>query len=174
MPPRHDKLSYQPKNNRLNAPVHVNAGVAAKQRGEDAADSWKFAKNMTIKDPSRTIQTIGRATNTFITYDNRFEFRFWGSPENVSCSSSACHKTLLTFHQVERAKVDLQTNIRQDNPTFQHQKTAVGPPRDAQFEAMVSTKWLNMLALLNECRDLSCGPLLNIQPRPRDSNTSKV
>ena len=83
MPPRHDKPPYQPKNTRSNAPVHVNAGVAAKQRGEDAADSWKFAKNMTIKDPSRTIQTIGRATDTYITYDNRFEFRFWGSPENV-------------------------------------------------------------------------------------------
>lgn len=83
MPPRHEKPSYQPKRNRPNTPVNVNAGLAAKQRGENAAGNWKIAKNMTIKDPSRTMQTVGRATNTYIAYDNNFEFRFWGSSENV-------------------------------------------------------------------------------------------
>jgi hypothetical protein len=83
MPPRHDRPPYQSKHNRSNTPLQVNAGLAAKQRGDDAAGSWKFPKNMTIRDPSHTIQTIGRATNTHITYDNKFEFHFWGSPENV-------------------------------------------------------------------------------------------
>jgi hypothetical protein len=45
---------------------------------------------------------------------------------------------MLIFFQVNRAIVDLSTNILQDNPTFQRQKVAVGPPRDTQFEAMVS------------------------------------
>ena len=174
MPPKHDKSQPRSKQNRSNTPVHVNAGLAAKQRGENAAGSWKFAKNMTIKDPSRTMQTVGRATNTYITYDNKFEFRFWGSLENVCCSSSICHKTLLTFQQVERAKIDLETNIKQDNPTFQHQKTAVGPSRDAQFEAMVSIRQLDMPALLIKCRDLSCGPLRSTQRRTRANTKSKV
>jgi hypothetical protein len=41
------------------------------------------------------------------------------------------------FFQVKRARVDLETNILQVNPTFSRQTAAVGPPRDAQFEAMV-------------------------------------
>lgn len=83
MPPKNNNTSYQHKHNRSNTPVHANAGFAAKQRGENAAGRWQFAKNLTIKDPSRTMQTVGRATNTYITYDNKFEFRFWGSLENV-------------------------------------------------------------------------------------------
>jgi hypothetical protein len=83
MPPRNNRLPLQPRNNRPNTPVHVNDGLAAKRRGDDAVKSWKLAKNMTIKDPSHTLTTIGRATNTHITYDNRYEFRFWGSPDNV-------------------------------------------------------------------------------------------
>jgi hypothetical protein len=93
MPPRYNKQSPQPKHNRSNPPLHVNDGLAAKQRGENPADSWKFAKNMTIKDPSQIISTIARATNTYISYDNKFEFRFWGSHDNVCCSLSVCNKT---------------------------------------------------------------------------------
>ena len=70
---------------------------------------------------------------------------------------------MLIFFQVERAMIDVQTNILQDNPTFQRQKTAIGPPRDALFEAMVSFTRLNTLALLIESRDLSCGPLRSTQ-----------
>ncbi|KAH0400453.1 hypothetical protein KCU89_g5172, partial [Aureobasidium melanogenum] len=125
MPPRNShKLPLQPRHNRPNAPARVNDGLAAKQRGGDHVDTWRFAKNMTIKDPSQTIMAIGRATNTHITYDGKFEFRLWGSPDNV-----------------ERAKVDLTTNILQDNPTFRHQQRNIGPSRDAQFEAMGSFLW---------------------------------
>jgi hypothetical protein len=52
------------------------------------------------------------------------------------------------FCQVNQAIVDLETNILQDNPTFQNQAAAVGPPRDAQFEAMVSLEQFNMSSLL--------------------------
>lgn len=53
----------------------------------------------------------------------------------------------LTFHskvhaylcQVKRAKVDLTSNILQENPTFRNQQRTIGPSRDAHFEAMVST-----------------------------------
>ncbi|KAI4841814.1 hypothetical protein E4T45_09337 [Aureobasidium sp. EXF-8846] len=82
MAPRHNRSPLQPKHNRSNTPVHINDGLAAKQRGEDAVESWRFAKNLTIRDPSQTMMTIGRATNTHIVYDGRYEFRFWGSPEN--------------------------------------------------------------------------------------------
>lgn len=47
---------------------------------------------------------------------------------------------MLIFFQVNRAIVDLSTNILQDNPAFERQKVAVGPPRDAQFEAMASSR----------------------------------
>lgn len=87
MPPRNShKLPLQPRHNRPNAPARVNDGLAAKQRGGDHVDTWRFAKNMTIKDPSQTIMAIGRATNTHITFDGKFEFRLWGSPDNVCCS----------------------------------------------------------------------------------------
>jgi hypothetical protein len=83
MTPKHNRPPLQPRHNRSNTPVHINDGLAAKQRGEDAVESWRFAKNLTIRDPSQTMMTIGRATNTYMVYDGRYEFRFWGSPENV-------------------------------------------------------------------------------------------
>lgn len=84
MPPRHNhRHPLQDRNNRPNAPARVNDGLAAKQRGEDPIDSWRLAKNMTIKDPSQIITAIGSATNTHIIYDGKFEFRFWGSSDNV-------------------------------------------------------------------------------------------
>ncbi|KAG9893267.1 hypothetical protein KCU94_g13038, partial [Aureobasidium melanogenum] len=125
MPPKNShKLPLQPRHNRPNAPARVSDGLAAKQRGGDPIDIWRLAKNMTIKDPSQTIMAIGRATNTHITYDGKFEFRFWGSPDDVN-----------------RAKVDLTTNILQDNPTFRHQQRNIGPPRDGHFESMGSFLW---------------------------------
>lgn len=92
MPPRHNKQSPQPKHNRSNAPVYLTDGFVAKQRGEDSSGTWKLAKNMTIRDPSQIISSISSATNTHITYDNKFEFRFWGSLDNVWCSLSICDK----------------------------------------------------------------------------------
>ncbi|KAG9622873.1 hypothetical protein KCU64_g20574, partial [Aureobasidium melanogenum] len=87
MPPKNShKLPLQPRHNRPNAPARVSDGLAAKQRGGDPIDTWRLAKNMTIKDPSQTIMAIGRATNTHITYDGKFEFRFWGSPDDVRYS----------------------------------------------------------------------------------------
>ncbi|KAG9682284.1 hypothetical protein KCU95_g14397, partial [Aureobasidium melanogenum] len=125
MPPKNShKLPLQPRHNKPNTPARVNDGVAAKQSGGDPIDTWRFAKNLTIKDPSQTIMAIGRATNTHITYDGRFEFRFWGTPDDV-----------------KRAKVDLTTNILQDNPTFRHQQRNIGPPRDAHFEAKGFFLW---------------------------------
>ncbi|CAD0083175.1 unnamed protein product [Aureobasidium vineae] len=125
MPSIHNKRTpLQPRHNRSNAPLRLNEALAAMKRGDQPIDTWRFAKNMSIKDPSQTIATIGKATNTHIHYDNKFEFKFWGAPDDV-----------------KRAKVDLTTNILQDNPTFQHQQGAVGPPRDAQFEAMGSFLW---------------------------------
>jgi hypothetical protein len=83
MPPRHNKPSPQPKHNRSNARVYLTDGLVAKQRGENPSGSWKFAKNLTIKDPSQIMSSISKATDTHITYDNKFEFRFWGSLDNV-------------------------------------------------------------------------------------------
>lgn len=84
MPPKHNhRHPLQDRHNRPNAPARINDGLAAKQRGEDSIDSWRLAKNITIKNPSQTIMAIGKATNTHIIYDGRFEFRFWGSPDNV-------------------------------------------------------------------------------------------
>jgi hypothetical protein len=57
-------------------------------------------------------------------------------------------KAIAHVCQVKSAIVDLETNILQDNPTFQNQAAAVGPPRDAQFEAMVSLEQFNMSSLL--------------------------
>ena len=83
MPPKHSNLPPHPKHNGANTSVRINDGLAAKQRGEDPTGSWRIARNMTIRNPSQTMMTIGRATNTYIAYDNKFEFRFWGSLDNV-------------------------------------------------------------------------------------------
>ncbi|TIA77485.1 hypothetical protein D6C76_04714 [Aureobasidium pullulans] len=121
---RNKQLPLQPKYNRPNEPVRINEGQAARARGDKASGAWRFPKNLTIKNPAQIIATISGATNTSIWYDEKFEFFFWGSPDNVA-----------------RAKVDLETNIIQDNPTFQHRYQSIGPPRDAQFEAMGSFVW---------------------------------
>ncbi|CAD0094476.1 unnamed protein product [Aureobasidium mustum] len=84
MPPKHNhRTPLQSRPSRSNAPAPVNDSLAAKQRGEDPIDIFKLAKNMTIKNPSQTLMAIGRVTNTHIAYDGKFEFRFWGSPDNV-------------------------------------------------------------------------------------------
>jgi hypothetical protein len=54
-------------------------------------------------------------------------------------------KAVAYFFQVERARVDLEANILQENPTFRRQTAAVGPPREAQFEAMVSLEYSTRL-----------------------------
>ncbi|KAI4728239.1 hypothetical protein E4T49_03927 [Aureobasidium sp. EXF-10728] len=132
MPPIYNnRTPLQPRHNRPNAPLRLNEALAAMKRGDEPMDTWKFAKNMTIKDPSQTIMTIGKATNTHIHYDSKFEFKFWGAPDDSDAD----------LIKVKRAKVDLTTNILQDNPTFQHQQGAIGPPRDALFEAMGSFLW---------------------------------
>lgn len=86
---RNKQLPLQPKYNRPNEPVRINEGQAARARGDKASGAWRFAKNLTIKNPAQIIATISDATNTSIWYDEKFEFFFWGSPDDVTCSLPA-------------------------------------------------------------------------------------
>lgn len=86
---RNKQLPLQPKYNRPNEPVRINEGQAARTRGDKASGAWRFAKNLTIKNPAQIIATISDATNTSIWYDEKFEFFFLGSPDNVTCSLPA-------------------------------------------------------------------------------------
>jgi hypothetical protein len=73
-------------------------------------------------------------------------------------------KAITHLFQVKRAIVDLQTNILQDNPTFRNQTAGIGPPRDAQFEAMVSLDRSNMSALLIGCQGSFLWPSEEFKP----------
>ncbi|KAI5205425.1 hypothetical protein E4T39_03022 [Aureobasidium subglaciale] len=123
MPSRNRRPPPQSKYNRPNAPrpapTPVNEGLAAFNRRENPVDTWRIARNWTIRDPTQTIMTIGKATGTHISYDRKFEFHIWGPLEKV-----------------RHARVVLESNILQDNPTFQHHKQDVGPSRDTPFDTM--------------------------------------
>ncbi|KAI5244515.1 hypothetical protein E4T43_03775 [Aureobasidium subglaciale] len=128
MPSGSRRLPLQPKQNRPNAPrpapTSINEGLAAFNRRENPVDTWRIARNWIIRDPTQTIIAIGRATGTHISYDRKFEFHIWGPLEKV-----------------RQARVVLETNILQDNPTFKHHEQDFGPSRDTPFNTMGLFVW---------------------------------
>jgi hypothetical protein len=77
--------SYQ---SRASTPT-INRGRAARDRGEKPVSFLKLPRNMAIKDPSKIMADIGNETSTYIWFDRKFEFAFWGLPDDA-CITQNC------------------------------------------------------------------------------------